>query len=134
MAQEVGRHGTRGQGRTASFPRPRADSSQQVLGEQSQEEIALMNHLTVALSISLLTSTLAALQATPDSMKDCPMHRQHTDPSHEAIVKRHGDQAMVFPHDRTTHHFRMAPDGGSIEVTVRDAKDQTNTDAIRSHL
>jgi hypothetical protein len=93
-----------------------------------------MNHVTVALSISLLTSSVAALQATPDSMKDCPMHRQHAGPAHEAVVKSHGDQAMKFPHDRTTHHFRMAPDGGSIEVTVRDAKDQTNTDAIRSHL
>lgn len=27
-----------------------------------------------------------------------------------------------FPHDQTTHHFRLLPDGGAIEVTVNDAK------------
>jgi hypothetical protein len=94
-----------------------------------------MKHLTLALAFSFLASSVLAQQATPDdSMKDCPMHQQRTAQSHHAIVNGHGDQAMGFPHDQTTHHFRMAPDGGSIEVTVRDAKDKTNTDAIRSHL
>jgi hypothetical protein len=94
-----------------------------------------MKHLTVALSLSFLAFPVFAQQAkTDDSMKDCPMHQQHATASHEAIIKSHGDQAMGFPHDQTTHHFRMAPDGGSIEVMVQDAKDKTNTDAIRAHL
>ena len=41
---------------------------------------------------------------------------------------------MGFSHDATTHHFRMAPDGGVIEVTANDANDKTSTEAIRSHL
>jgi len=41
---------------------------------------------------------------------------------------------MGFPHDKTTHHFRLYSDGGAIEVTVNDSKDSQNMQAIRSHL
>jgi hypothetical protein len=41
---------------------------------------------------------------------------------------------MGFPHDKTSHHFRMLSDGGSIEVVANDPSDKTNTTAIRSHL
>lgn len=41
---------------------------------------------------------------------------------------------MGFPHDKTSHHFRLYSDGGSIEVTVNDSKDSQNMRAIRSHL
>lgn len=41
---------------------------------------------------------------------------------------------MGFPHDKTTHHFRMAADGGSIEIAANDSGDKANTSAIRSHL
>ena len=94
-----------------------------------------MKHLTVALKFFFFASYVLAQQAKPDdSMKDCPMHQEHAAQSHDALVKSHGDQAMGFPHDQTRHHFRMAPDGGSIEITVRDAKDQKDIDAIHSHL
>ncbi len=53
---------------------------------------------------------------------------------HQADVDKHGDEAMGFSHDKTTHHFRLYPDGGAIEVTVNDSKDSENTQAIRSHL
>jgi hypothetical protein len=42
--------------------------------------------------------------------------------------------AMGFPHDQTTHHFHLLPDGGAIEVTVNDAKDVENLEIIRMHL
>ena len=54
--------------------------------------------------------------------------------SHQAVLQSHGDQAMGFPHDKTTHHFRMLSDGGVIEVTANDTNNTTNTAAIRSHL
>jgi hypothetical protein len=41
---------------------------------------------------------------------------------------------MGFPHDKTTHHFRLYSDGGAIEVTVNDSKDSQNIQAIRFHL
>jgi hypothetical protein len=95
-----------------------------------------MKILTTALFISFLASATAIGQDTKQDnpMKDCPMHQQHIAQSHDAIVDRHGDQAMGFPHDKTTHHFRMSADGGVIEVTANAMNDQTNTQAIRSHL
>lgn len=70
-----------------------------------------------------------------DAMRDCPMHNQHTGaPTHHATVENHGEQAMGFPHDKTTHHFLIRPDGGAIEVTANDSADNANTVAIRTHL
>ncbi len=67
--------------------------------------------------------------------QDCPMHQEHTrNSSHQSDVEKHGDQAMGFPHDKTTHHFRLYSDGGAIEVTANDTRDATNVQAIRSHL
>ena len=86
-----------------------------------------MNRL--ALVVFFLSVPLFAQDSKPDDMKDCPMHA-----SHQAVVQSHGDQAMGFPHDKTTHHVRMLSDGGSIEVTANDPNDKTNTTAIRSHL
>src|SRR5207244_9915780 len=53
---------------------------------------------------------------------------------HQTDVEKHGDAAMGFPHDKTTHHFRLYSDGGAIEVTADDSKDSVNVHAIRSHL
>lgn len=65
----------------------------------------------------------------------CPMHTSHMSAdAHHAMVENQGDQAMGFAHDKTTHHFRLAEDGGAIEVTADDPKDSTNIEAIRTHL
>lgn len=61
----------------------------------------------------------------------CP--RKDNSP-HQANLEKHGDDAMGFPHDRTTHHFRLWQNGGAIEVTVNDPKDSENLQAIRMHL
>jgi len=53
---------------------------------------------------------------------------------HQTDVEKHGDEAMGFPHDKTTHHFRLYSDGGAIEVTADDSKDSKTIAAIRSHL
>jgi len=78
----------------------------------------------------------SALQLTAQDMQSCPMHKEHmkTATQHQADVEKHGDEAMGFPHDKTTHHFRLYSDGGAIEVTVNDTKDSENMQAIRSHL
>lgn len=89
-----------------------------------------MNRL--ALCFLLLALAAFGQDSKRDDMKDCPMHPQHT--THQAAVEQHGDQAMGFPHDKTTHHFRMATHGGAIEVTVNDSGDKANIAAIRSHL
>jgi len=74
------------------------------------------------------------LQVAAQNMESCPMHREHLKEQHQADVEKHGDEAMVFPHDATSHHFRLLSDGGAIEVVVNDGKDTQNVQAIRSHL
>jgi TusA-related sulfurtransferase len=53
---------------------------------------------------------------------------------HQADVEKQGDEAMGFPHDKTSRHFRLHSDGGAIEVTVNDSTKSQNVQAIRSHL
>ena len=79
---------------------------------------------------------LCGLELAAQDMQSCPMHKEHMKESdrHQADVEKHGDEAMGFPHDKTTHHFRLYSDGGAIEVTANDSKDAQNTQAIRSHL
>lgn len=55
-----------------------------------------MNRLAIALTLLLLVLPVFG-QKTKDTMKDCPMHDHH-----HAIVEGRGDQAMGFPHDKTT--------------------------------
>src|SRR5215467_4231740 len=78
----------------------------------------------------------AGLPLAAQDMESCPMHKEHMNQAsqHQADVEKHGDQAMGFPHEKTTHHFRLYPSGGAIEVTANDAKDEGNIQAIRSHL
>jgi hypothetical protein len=79
---------------------------------------------------------LGALQLAAQDMQSCPMHKEHMKQAaqHQADVEKHGDEAMGFPHDKTTHHFRLYSDGGDIEVSVNDSQDSQNLQAIRSHL
>jgi hypothetical protein len=56
------------------------------------------------------------------------------DSGHSHAVNMRGDHAMGFSHMKTTHHFRLLPDGGSIEVTANDRADTSSLVAIRTHL
>jgi hypothetical protein len=77
---------------------------------------------------------LSILRAAAQDMDSCPMHKEQMKAAqHQADVEKHGDEAMGFPHDKTTHHFRVYSDGGAIEVTVKDSKDAHNLQAIRRH-
>jgi hypothetical protein len=49
-------------------------------------------------------------------------------------MNHRGAHAMGFDQDKTTHHFYLYDDGGAIDISVKDTKDTTNRDAIRSHL
>lgn len=86
--------------------------------------------LTVIVMLALSGTRLAA-QHTSDhtSMADCPMSAEHA-----KGVDERGDKGMGFSHEKTTHHFRLSPDGGSIEVTAKVAKDEVSRDQIRAHL
>ena len=51
-----------------------------------------------------------------------------------AQMKHRGAAAMGFDQDKTAHHFLLYDDGGAIDISVNDAADVKNRDAIRSHL
>ena len=80
---------------------------------------------------TILTVALFCGAVAAQDMSSCPMHDKS---KHQADVETHGDMAMGFPHDKTTHHFRLSADGGAIEVTVNDPKDNDDLQAIRGHL
>ncbi len=54
--------------------------------------------------------------------------------AHHSGVNQRGDQVMGFSHEKTTHHFRLHPDGGSIEVEANDTNDSASQQQIRTHL
>lgn len=49
-------------------------------------------------------------------------------------MDQRGAAVMGFDQIRTAHHFYLYPDGGAIDVAVKDQADTVNRDAIRSHL
>jgi len=53
---------------------------------------------------------------------------------HHAQMNVRGEKAMGFDQAATTHQFSLHDDGGTIQVMVKDPKDQTNLAAIRAHL
>jgi hypothetical protein len=96
-----------------------------------------MGKLVLALSIAGFVAAqgavLSAQSSGGEDMSHCPMMGQGTD-SHHAAMEMHGDQAMGFGHDKTTHHFLLAERGGVIEVKANDPADSASVDAIRTHL
>ena len=81
------------------------------------------------------TFTSAQEPDRKDPMQNCPMHKEQARAnSHQALVDKHGDEAMGFSHLRTTHHFVLLGTGGGITVTANDVADKASTDAIRVHL
>ena len=69
---------------------------------------------------------LASLASLPVSLA---AHQDH----HRADDQR-GAMVMGFDQARTTHHFLLVTDGGTIDVRVNDPADAGNRDAIRAHL
>jgi hypothetical protein len=86
---------------------------------------------TLASSVAC-TSTQNQNANTPASMAD--HNHDMTNISHTEGVMQRGDEVMGFDHAKTTHHFRLLPDGGAIEVEVNDANDTASRDQIWQHL
>ena len=53
---------------------------------------------------------------------------------HHTMVNEHGDKVMGFSHEKTTHHFALSYDGGTIDVRANDVKDTDSREQIRSHF
>jgi hypothetical protein len=79
-----------------------------------------MTPVSIPFALLLVSLTLA------------PQSQATQDP--HAQMNHRGAQVMGFDQDKTTHHFFLYEDGGAIDVSVKDAADKTNLDAIRAHL
>lgn len=80
--------------------------------------------------------TQSAQQDPADDMKDCPMHAQHQatkQHDHDQEMIKRGDQGMGFAQAKTTHHFLLSKDGGTIQVTANTG-DKTSIEQIRRHF
>ncbi|MGI9087367.1 MAG: hypothetical protein ACR2HH_06455 [Chthoniobacterales bacterium] len=83
---------------------------------------------TVALILGGIVSINAQEKDDQASMAGCPMMGEH------GAMNARGDKGMGFSQEKTTHHFRIAADGGTIEVSSNDANDATSRAQIRQHL
>jgi len=66
-----------------------------------------------------------------------PAHEKHMGGSHDRHaheLNERGGKAMGFDQSKTTHHFRLLPDGGAIEVEANDPRDEASKGQIRRHL
>jgi hypothetical protein len=83
-----------------------------------------MNRIRIAMAAAMAATLASPLVAqTSDSCA-----------AHHAGVESRGDHVMGFDHEKTTHHFRLTPTGGVIEVTANSESDTASRDMIRVHL
>ena len=75
--------------------------------------------MTMTLLVVALALTLADQAPKPDA---------------HAGMNARGAHVMGFDQDKTTHRFLLHPDGGAVDIFVKDPRDTANRDAIRSHL
>jgi len=55
-------------------------------------------------------------------------------PQTSPVSVARGEGAMGFDQAKTTHHFKLLPEGGAIEITANDPSDVASRDAIRQHV
>jgi hypothetical protein len=79
--------------------------------------------ITALFAVVALASAILAQQSATQTAED----------QHAAMMNR-GDARMGFSHDKTTHHFLLLKDGGTIQVSTNDPKDTASKGHIRMHL
>ncbi|HEV2402134.1 MAG TPA: hypothetical protein VGS27_34705 [Candidatus Sulfotelmatobacter sp.] len=82
--------------------------------------------MKAAVFVAFLTIALVAYGQQED--------KQESSSDHHCQMMKHGEMAMGFSQDKTTHHFRLTASGGVIEVQTNDVSDTTTRDQIRQHL
>jgi len=97
--------------------------------EDTRRDTKLRGHLNMNLKIGFyFTAAIAAFFLIMLSLL-----RGQTSPTSAAGAAR-GDEAMDFDQAKTTHHFKLLPDGGAIEITANDPSDVASRDAVRQHV
>ena len=86
-------------------------------------------YLVMVLGIMGAVLTLKAQQQQKQSSAASDMAGMQ-----EEKMNERGDHVMGFDHTKTTHHFRLLPDGGSIEVAANSPQDTQSRNQIRMHF
>jgi hypothetical protein len=95
---------------------------------------AILRRLPEALIVAVALIGVASIFAqAPQPAPSKPPSNGSAAERQEGVTSR-GDHAMGFPHETTTHHFRLYNTGGAIEVLANDASDSATRDEIRMHL
>jgi hypothetical protein len=91
--------------------------------------------LTIAIGTITVGLTAFIVNAQQQEKKSPPAQPMSdmTDMQDQKMNER-GDHVMGFDHTKTTHHFRLLADGGSIEVLANSPQDTDSRDQIRMHL
>jgi hypothetical protein len=98
---------------------------------------SLLKAWLVAGLLIILVAAASAQDAGNAGASQSQSHSQETgkDP-HKCVMEMQsrGGMAMGFSQTKTTHHFTLAKDGGTIRVEADDPKDSESRDEIRMHL
>ena len=91
--------------------------------------------LTIPLGTTIVILAVFIVQAQQPEKKSPPSPPMTgmADMQDQKMNER-GDHVMGFDHTKTTHHFRLLPDGGAIEVAANSPQDTESRDQIRMHL
>ena len=94
-----------------------------------------MNHARHALVVFAVVTSGSLASAQHPAMPAGMTHEQHqAQMKKDAELKARGETAMGFDQNATTHHFRLTANGGAIDVSVNDVKDEANRSQVRVHM
>ena len=82
-----------------------------------------------ALMVTLIIGSLAVIAQDQQGTTTHNMQGMGQDE-----MNKRGDKVMGFDHTKTTHHFLLARDGGTIAVEANEIDDTASRDNIRKHL
>jgi hypothetical protein len=91
--------------------------------------------LTIALgTLTIILAVFIANAQQQEKKSPPPPSMSGTADMQDEKMNERGDHVMGFGHTKTTHHFRLRSDGGSIEVAANLPTDTESRDQIRMHL
>jgi hypothetical protein len=91
-------------------------------------------YYVVALGLMGASLTIVTVKSQQQDKKTPPAAPMSGMDMQNEKMNERGDHVMGFDHTKTTHHFRLLPDGGSIEVAANSPQDTESRDQIRMHL
>ena len=90
--------------------------------------------LTIAIGTMTLGLAISIVNAQQQEKKSAPAPMSGMSDMQDEKMNERGDHVMGFDHTKTTHHFLLLSDGGSIEVRANSSQDTETRDQIRMHL